>query len=134
MTLIKILIVDDEKDILTILKSALEVHGGFLVKCVTSGEEALKEAPLFQPDLILLDILMPVMDGMATFKALQSIPSVAQVPVVIITAFADPEKVKTLLKSGIVDVIVKPFDPWTLPGKIQSILDRYQREKRNLGK
>ncbi len=133
MNMLKILVIDDEKDILTIVQIALESQKGFEVKCVTSGEEAIREAPIFQPNLILLDFLMPVMDGEATFKALQCIPSLAQVPVVILTAFSDSEKTKKFFSLGIAEVITKPFDPWTLPSQILAIVSRY-REKHNLGK
>jgi DNA-binding response OmpR family regulator len=129
----KILVIDDEQDILTIVKASLEIQEGFIVKCVTSGKAALQEAPKFQPDLILLDYLMPIMNGAATFRALQEIPSLTQTPVVLLTAFSDPEKTEEFLKLGIIEVIVKPFDPWTLPLQVQSILARY-REKHNLGK
>ncbi|MCX6989686.1 MAG: response regulator [Chlamydiae bacterium] len=133
MTLLKILVVDDEKDIRTIITASLESQEGFEVKCVSSGEEALREAPIFQPDLILLDYIMPLMNGEATFKALQCIPSLTQVPVILLTGSSSPEKFKSLLSLGIAEVIVKPFDPWTLPLQIQSVLSRY-REKHNLGK
>ncbi len=126
---LKILIVDDAQDILTILKSAFETQEGFVIQCVSSGEEALKKGPEFQPDLILLDFLMPGMDGMATYEAMKCIPSLASIPVVILTAFTDEEKIKSFLKSGVAEVIMKPFDPWALPSQIRSIFDRYSRNR-----
>ena len=132
MTLLKILVVDDEKDILTIIKASFEAQEGFEVKCIASGEEAVREAPKFQPDLILLDFLMPIMDGEETFKALQCISSLAQVPVVILTASSNAERIKRFRSLGVTEVIIKPFDPWTLPSQILSILSLY-RKKHNLG-
>lgn len=134
MTSLKILVIDDEKDILTIVKASLETQEGFVVKCVISGKDALIEAPKFQPDLILLDVLMPGMDGVETLKALQKIPSLAKVPVVVLTAFSNSKKNVELLAMGIVEVIIKPFDPWTLSSQIQSIFERYNRENPNLEK
>jgi DNA-binding response OmpR family regulator len=133
MTLLKILVIDDEKDILTIITASLESEEGFEVKCVSSGEEALREAPKFQPDLILLDYLMPLMNGEATFKALQLISSLTHVPVIILSGSSDAELFKKLLNLGVAEVMIKPFDPWTLPSQIRSALSRY-REKHNLGK
>ena len=130
MTLLKILIVDDDTDILTIIKASFESEEGFDVKCVTSGKEAIQEAQKFHPDIILLDFLMPLMDGEATFKELQRIPALARVPVVFLTASTNIEKHKKCLSLGAAEIILKPFDPWTLPSKIRSILTRY-RETRN---
>ncbi len=126
MTLLKILVIDDEKDIHTLLKAVLGADDSLLVTYVLSGEEALIEAPKFQPDLILLDFLMPKMTGLDTFQALKSIPSLTQVPIVFFTASTDSEKIQTFLRMGAAGIIIKPFDPWTLSAEIQTILKNYQ--------
>lgn len=120
----KILVVDDEPDILTIIKYSLELRQGFSVKCVASGEEALKVAPEFLPDLILLDLLMPGMDGIATYKELRKLPSFAKTPIVFITASIQIPKIEEYLKEGNVSLIVKPFDPLTLGSQLQGYWDQ----------
>ena len=117
----KILFVDDDPDMHGMAQVALEMVGGFqLCRCL-SGTEALIKGPGFLPDLILLDVVMPDMDGPATFAALKSTALLDSVPVVYLTARSDPEEVAAYKASGILGVIHKPFDPMKLAEDLNNI-------------
>lgn len=120
-TLQRILFVEDEPDIQAVAKLALETVGGFTVKLCSSGEEALREAESFAPDMILLDVMMPEMDGPSTLKLLREQSSVVDVPVVFMTAKVQPSEVAYYKSLGARDVIAKPFDPMTLADRIRTI-------------
>ena len=120
-TLQRILYVEDEPDIQAVAKLALEMVGGFAVKVCSSGEEALREAEAFAPDMILLDVMMPGMDGPSTLKALRALPSLADVPVAFMTAKVQPAEVAHYRTLGARDVIAKPFDPMTLASQVRAI-------------
>lgn len=119
----RILYVEDEPDIRAVAKLALEMVGGFTVKICESGEEALREAAAFSPDLILLDVMMPGIDGPTTLKGLREQPTLAQVPAVFMTAKVQPAEVTRYKSLGAIDVIPKPFDPMTLAGQVRAIWD-----------
>lgn len=123
--LTKILFVDDDLDILTIAKYCLEDLSGVTIKYLTSGEEAIKEALVFEPDLIILDVMMPKMDGVSTFNAMRLLPTLTHIPVVFITAKVQTEELANYYKLGALDVIVKPFDPLMLPATVQNIWKKY---------
>jgi two-component system, OmpR family, response regulator len=120
----RILFVEDDPDIQTIARMALEAVGGFRVMACGSGTEALERVGPFSPDLILLDVMMPGMDGMATLEALRQLPVSAQVPVVFMTAKVQAQEVARYREIGAVDVIAKPFDPMALPGVVRTIWER----------
>lgn len=122
--LTRILYVEDEPDIQTVARLALETLGGFAVQLCSSGEEALQLAPGFQPQLILLDVMMPVMDGPSTLKMLRTLPQFASTPVIFMTAKVQPGEVAHYLELGAVDVIPKPFDPMTLSNQVEAIWAR----------
>ncbi|HLB52291.1 MAG TPA: response regulator [Chlamydiales bacterium] len=133
----KILIVDDDKNVLTICKYSLEQSEGLEIRCAESGEEALKVALEYLPDVILLDILMPKMDGIETYKAIRKISSLAKCVVIFLTASASQEKIKEYLKVGNVALITKPFDPLRLGDKVQTLYEHLsyfeeQKESKNL--
>lgn len=123
-TLNRILYVEDEPDIQMIAKVALETIGGFTVHTCSSGNEALGAASAFAPDCILLDVMMPGMDGPSTLKALRTLPACAGVPVIFMTAKVQPAEVTHYKSLGALDVIAKPFDPMTLADTIRNILGR----------
>lgn len=123
----RILLVEDEPDIQQLVRLALEALGGFQVEVCGSGREALERAPVFGPDLILLDVMMPGMDGMDTLQALRGMPPVASVPVIFMTAKVQPEEIRSYKELGVLDVIPKPFDPLALPTLINDIWWRWQR-------
>src|SRR5262245_33244703 len=109
---IHILNVEDEHYIQTITKLALESKG-FLVQNCSSGEEALKKVKVFSPDLILLDVMMPKMDGLTVMKALRKIPKTASTPIIFLTAMAQKHQIVEYKAMGALDVIMKPFNPLT---------------------
>jgi two-component system OmpR family response regulator len=121
----KILFVDDDPDIHLIVKMSLQAIPKLELQSAYSGEEAIKVVMEFQPDLILLDVMMPKMDGIATLQAIKLIPSVSHIPVIFLTAKAQKSEVEEYFKYGIIDVIVKPFDPTSLPQIIQKIWEKW---------
>lgn len=127
MDLTRILMVEDEPDIQTVARLALETVGGFTVATCESGEQALTMAPDFGPELILLDVMMPGMDGPTTLKALRRIPELESVPVVFMTAKVQPQEVESFMAMGAEAVIAKPFDPMTLADRVREIWDQRQR-------
>lgn len=127
MDLTRILMVEDEPDIQTVARLALETVGGFTVATCNSGEQALTMAPDFGPELILLDVMMPGMDGPTTLKALRRIPELESVPVVFMTAKVQPQEVESFMAMGAEAVIAKPFDPMTLADRVREIWDQRQR-------
>jgi len=123
----KILCVEDEADIRTIAELALGSVGGFQVLLCASGAEAIGKAVDFMPDLMLLDVMMPGMDGPDTLKALRALPGLAKVPAVFLTAKALPSEIARYKKLGALDVIAKPFDPMTLADHVRRIWARRGR-------
>ena len=120
-TLRRILCVEDEADVREIIDISLQAIGGFKVRICSSGEEALACAAAFSPDLILLDVMMPKMDGPATLAELRKIESLAATPVIFITAKAQAAEVKRYRSLGAVDVIAKPFKALELPDRLREI-------------
>ena len=117
----RILYVEDDEDIGTVAKLALESVGGFTVLVCPSGALALALAPEFDPDLILLDVMMPEMDGPTTLAELRKIDGFAGKPVIFMTAKVMRDEVENYKTMGAVEVIPKPFDPMRLPGRILEI-------------
>ncbi len=125
----KILYVDDADELRLMVRVILERLAGFQVKLCESGEEALREAAVFLPDLILLDVLMPGMDGPQTLQALRRNPSLAEVPVVFMTGQSSAVERQAHLQLGAIDVIPKPFNPAQLAATVEAIWSRYQAAK-----
>ncbi len=119
----RILYVEDEPDIQAVARLALEHLGGFTVEVCSSGSEALSKIATYTPDLILLDVMMPGMDGPTTLAELRKTSICAVTPVVFMTAKVQPQEVTHYLSLGAIDVIPKPFDPMTLADKVRSIWD-----------
>jgi two-component system, OmpR family, response regulator len=117
----RILYVEDEPSIRTIAITVLEAVGGFTVIACSSGKEALAAAPAANADLILLDVMMPEMDGPATLKALRQIPQTAQTPAIFMTAKVQASEIAHYKSLGAIDVISKPFDPMTVSAHISEI-------------
>ncbi len=116
----KILLVEDEKDIRTVAQLALESVGGFELKLCESGTMALETVSEFQPDLFLLDVMMPGLDGPSTLKELRKIAGFENTPAIFMTAKVQPHEVEELKALGAIEVIAKPFDPMALSGQIQT--------------
>jgi two-component system, OmpR family, response regulator len=119
----RILYVEDEPDIRFVAEMALQAVGGFSVISCASGEEALRAAPAARADLLLLDVMMPGMDGPGTLKALRALAATAHTPVIFMTAKVQAAEVATYKALGALEVIAKPFDPMTLAARIQQIWD-----------
>ncbi|MGH6983327.1 MAG: response regulator [Stellaceae bacterium] len=117
----RVLYVDDEPDIREIAGMALKLDGTLSVRSCDSGKQALEQASQFRPDIILLDVMMPGMDGPSTLQALKQIPDLAAVPIVFVTAKAQRQEVERFLALGAVSVISKPFDPMTLADQVRAI-------------
>ena len=117
----RILCIEDEEDIRRIQTIALEGLGGFKVRACASGAEAIQEAPAFAPQLILLDVMMPGMDGPTTLKSLRTLTGLEETPVIFVTAKVQPDEVDYYLELGALGVISKPFDPMTLAAQLRDI-------------
>ena len=115
----KILYVEDEPDIQMIARVALENVGGFELLVCSSGAEAIEKAAGFNPDLFLLDVMMPGIDGPTTLAELRKIPQLEKTPVMFMTAKVQPQEVEFLKSLNVAEVIAKPFDPMGLAGNIR---------------
>ena len=116
------LVVDDEEDVRFVAQMSLGRVGGMDVIVASSGEEGVARARTECPDFILLDMMMPGMDGAATFRALRLESGTAAIPVVFLTAKAMSSEVERLKDLGAKGVVLKPFDPMTLAAEIRTIL------------
>ncbi|MFI3185677.1 MAG: response regulator [Methylococcaceae bacterium] len=121
MNLNRILYVEDEPDIQAVAKLALEMVGGYQVLICSSGQEALDKVGGFAPDLILLDVMMPGMDGLTTLQNLRTYPATSAIPVIFLTAKVQPTEVAQYQALGALNVIAKPFDPMTLSAQVLKI-------------
>ncbi len=118
----RVLIIDDEDDIREVAKISLEVVGGWEVSTSGSGSEGLVIAKDQQPDAILLDVMMPDMDGPATFKKLQREEATRNIPVILLTGKERPSEHDDFDSLGVRGVIAKPFDPLTLSSHVSQVL------------
>ncbi|TCS64037.1 response regulator [Varunaivibrio sulfuroxidans] len=121
----KILYVEDDLDIQIVARMALQTVGGFTLEVCSSGREAVEIAPMFVPDLVLLDVMMPQMDGPSTLRALRELSVTKTTPTIFMTAKVMPSDVARYREIGAVDVIAKPFDPMNLSLEIQNIWKRH---------
>ena len=119
--LVRVLYVEDEPDIRAVAKLALEVVGGLTVSLCERGDLAVAQAQAFCPQMILLDVMMPGMDGPTTLKALRDNPQLRSIPVAFMTAKVQPHEVEHFKSLGAVGVIAKPFDPMTLAKDIRAL-------------
>ncbi len=117
----RILYAEDEPDIRMVAQMALEAVGGFTVIACASGLEAVAAAPGAKADLLLLDVMMPGMDGPGTLQALRALPETANTPVIFMTAKVQASEVAHYKSLGAIEVIPKPFDPMELSAQIQRI-------------
>ena len=119
----KILIVEDEEPIMMGLRENLAVAGYEVVEAIT-GTEGLAKGIKEKPDLILLDVMMPGMDGVATYRAVREIPEAADTPIVFMTAKSQAHEIEQLLELGALGVISKPFDPIQLSNQVASLWEK----------
>jgi two-component system OmpR family response regulator len=118
----RILYIDDEADIREVAQMALELDPGFDVRTCASGAEGIDVARAWSPDLILLDVMMPLMDGPAVLGHLRAAPQTAAIPVVFITARTQVKEVDALRTLGARGVLAKPFDPMALAEQARAFL------------
>jgi CheY-like chemotaxis protein len=122
MSSLRVLHVDDEPDIREVVEMSLGLDPDFSIKSCSSGADALSASEAWQPDVILLDVMMPVMDGPTTLKHLRERPGTAHTPVVFMTARAQASEIDQFISLGAVGVIPKPFDPMKLAESVKSFL------------
>lgn len=122
----KILIVEDEQDILQLVKHYLEKEG-FRAITAMNGLEALKKVKEEKPDLVVLDLMLPEIDGLEVCKRLRSVPDTAMLPVLMLTAKAEESDTIVGLELGADDYVTKPFSPKTLIARVKALLRRIER-------
>ena len=127
-----VLLVDDDLNITYLTKLALEGLTDWNVESVASGEEALQKAECSMPDLILLDVMMPGMDGRTTYARLKERFSLTSTHVIFVTAKVQPQEIDQYRKLGADGVITKPFDPLNLPEEIDHIISQAQSTPREV--
>jgi CheY-like chemotaxis protein len=118
----KVLIIDDEEDTRSIASMSLSILGGVDVMEAEGGLEGIAKAEQDRPDVILLDMMMPVMDGIATLGELQKNALTNDIPVIFLTAKAMSSEIDRLIRMGAIAVLTKPFDPTTLSSQVENIL------------
>ena len=122
MEIRKVLLTEDDVDIQKVAQMSLQFRGGWEVSLATNGEECLALAAKEHPDLILLDCMMPVMDGYEACRRLKQDPVLRHIPVIFLTARAQETEIKKGLLLGAIGYLVKPFNPMSLVSEIQQIL------------
>jgi len=118
----RILIIDDEDDIRQVAALSLETVAGWDVIVANSGAQGLLRAEEHMPDAILLDVMMPGMDGPTTFRELRKNPATAKIPVLLLTAKVQGADQRRFADLGVEAVLLKPFDPLTLSTQMEEIL------------
>lgn len=120
----RVLCAEDDPDIRGVVRIALETIGHFTLELCADGLEAVRRAPRFRPDALLLDVEMPGLDGPATLGALRALPGMESTPAVFMTARSRAREIDRLLDLGAQGVIVKPFDPMRLGEQIRELCGR----------
>ncbi|NJP09460.1 MAG: response regulator [Leptolyngbyaceae cyanobacterium RU_5_1] len=118
----RILIIDDEPDIREATQVCLEIAKGWEILTASSSIEGLEKAASEQPDAVLLDVMMPGTDGLSTFEQLQANPTTQHIPVILLTAKAQPADRRRYNQLNVAAIITKPYDPLTLADQIADIL------------
>lgn len=118
----QILVVDDDASILTVVKLSLELVAGWDVTALESAAEAIAFAESHQPEAVVLDFMMPELDGAEVLRILRSKPATQNIPVIFLTAKAERAGHQSLKDSGAAGVLTKPFDPDTIADQIRQIL------------
>ncbi len=122
-----VLYVEDDPDIQEIGRIALEEIGGLTVRLCADGEQALQAVRDFRPDLLLLDVMMPGMDGPTLLGKLREIEATAKVPAVFMTARVQSNEIEQYLQLGAIQVVPKPFDPLTLGADLRTLIAGHTR-------
>lgn len=119
----RILLIDDEDDIREVASLTLEVTAGWRVITANSGTAGIRAALAEKPEAILMDVMMPEMDGPTTFREMQKIPELANIPVILLTAKVQGVDQRRFSDLGVAAVLFKPFDPMTLAQQIAEVLN-----------
>jgi two-component system OmpR family response regulator len=119
----KILMVEDDPDIRRVAVMALKFKGGFEVLTASDGVEGLEVAAKEKPDVILLDSMMPKMDGPETCKRLKADETLRKIPVIFLTAKSQKKEIEAGLELGAIGYLVKPFDPMTLADELKKLVE-----------
>jgi CheY-like chemotaxis protein len=121
--LTRILLAEDDLDIQTVIRMSLRVRGVKDIVVADNGEECLALASEVKPDVILLDVMMPKLDGYETCRRLKADPATQGIPVIFLTAKAQYFEVKRGIDVGALGYLIKPFDPMTLHDQITALLE-----------
>lgn len=123
MQIHKVLLVEDEQDIRKVAQISLQFRGGWKVVVAGDGVDGLAMAAAERPDVILLDCMMPRMDGYETCRQLKLNPELQQIPVIFLTAKSQESEIRKGMQLGAVGYLVKPFNPMSLADEIMKILE-----------
>lgn len=117
--------IEDDRSIRMIIELALSEIGNLKVSLFPSGQEALEKISTHAPQMIVLDMMMPDMDGLETLARLRKLPETSNTPAIFMTAKAQPAEIDLYRKMGAIDVVVKPFNPMTLAESLKEIWHNY---------
>lgn len=123
----RILHAEDDQDIQFLLKMTFDTFSDFVYACYDNGEELLEALPDFKPDMILLDMMMPKLNGLQTLAQLKANPLTRHIPVIFLTAKIQPEEVSHYELQGAFAILFKPFELSELPGKLERLWQRYHK-------
>lgn len=123
MSKARILVIEDEEDILALIQYNL-IKAGYRVECVTSGEEGVAKATALHPDLVILDLMLPGINGFEVCRRLRAEPGTAELPIIMLTAKGEDADIVSGLEIGADDYLTKPFSPQVLKARIQAVLRR----------
>jgi len=126
----KILYVEDDADLQQIVSMILEDIGGYQVKICNSGKQALAEAYKFQPDLFLLDVMLPEMDGPSLLKEIRKNPTFKDIPAIFISAKVQGDELLEYSEQGVLGIIRKPFDPISISDTINVLYENYKNPEK----
>ena len=121
----RIMLVEDDPDVQTIASMALIDIGEFDLTVCSSGREAVEQVTRVRPQIILLDVMMPDMDGPTTLEVIRSLPLSPQPPIIFMTAKVQPQEQQRYLSLGAIEVIAKPFDPVSLADQLRAAWARF---------
>ncbi|MEW8979539.1 MAG: response regulator [Symbiobacterium sp.] len=119
---LRVLLIEDDPDIQRMVQLSLKFQGGHEVSVASGGREGLEKAEQERPDVILLDVMMPEMDGYETCRRLKANPATAAIPVVFLSARAQQSEIQKGRELGAIGYLVKPFDPMTLSSQLEAML------------
>ncbi|MFZ5824884.1 MAG: response regulator [Bacillota bacterium] len=123
---LRILLIEDDPDIQKMVELSLKYQGGHQVSVASGGKEGLEKANAVKPDLILLDVMMPEMDGYETCRRLKADPATQRIPVIFLSARAQQAEIQKGKDLGAIGYLVKPFDPMSLSSQLEALVKSAQ--------